>query len=99
MVLTKTEKMYATMNPWRLFFVVAFPGMISMFAMSIYSIFEGIFIGQILGEEAFAAVNIAMPMVFITFALADLIGVGASAPISIALGKKDYCTANNVFSL
>jgi len=93
-----TEKMYATMNPWKLFFVVAMPGMISMFAMSIYSIIEGIFIGQRLGEGAFAAVNIAMPLVMINFSLADLIGVGASVPISIALGKKDHKTANNVFS-
>lgn len=93
-----TEKMYATMKPWKLFFIVALPGMISMFAMSIYSIIEGIFIGQKLGEGAFAAVNIAMPLVMINFSLADLIGVGASVPISIALGKKDNKTANNVFS-
>ena len=85
-----TKQMYATMPPWRLFFVVALPGMISMFAMSVYSIIEGIFIGQILGEGAFAAVNIAMPLVMINFSLADLVGVGASVPISIALGKKDH---------
>lgn len=90
--------MYATMNPWRLFFVVAMPGMISMFAMSIYSIVEGIFIGQTLGEGAFAAINIAMPLVMINFSLSDLIGVGASAPISIALGRGDHETANNVFT-
>lgn len=95
---TKTEKMYATMSPWRLFFTVAMPGMISMFAMSVYSIIEGIFIGHTLGEGAFAAVNIAMPLVMINFSLADLIGVGASVPISVALGKNDYKTANNVFS-
>ena len=93
-----TEAMYATMKPWKLFFIVALPGMISMFAMSIYSIIEGAFIGQKLGEGAFAAVNIAMPLVMINFSLADLIGVGASVPISIALGKKDKETANNVFS-
>ena len=93
-----TEKMYATMDPWRLFFVVAMPGMVSMFAMSIYSIIEGIFIGQTLGEGAFAAVNIAMPLVMINFSLADLIGVGASAPISIALGKGEHKIANNIFS-
>ena len=93
-----TELMYATMNPWRLFFIVALPGMISMFAMSVYAIVEGIFIGQILGEGAFAAVNIAMPLVMINFSLADLIGVGASAPISVALGRGDHETANNVFS-
>ncbi len=93
-----TEKMYATMKPWKLFFIVALPGMISMFAMSIYSIIEGVFIGKKLGESAFAAVNIAMPLVMINFSLADLIGVGASVPISISLGKKDSKTANNIFS-
>lgn len=90
--------MYATMQPWRLFFRVALPGMISMFAMSIYSIIEGMFIGQNLGEGAFAAVNIAFPLVLINFSLSDLIGVGASVPISIALGKNDHETANNVFT-
>lgn len=95
---TKTELMYAKASPWRLFFIVALPGMISMFAMSIYSILEGAFIGQVLGEGAFAAVNIAFPLVLINFSIADLIGVGASVPISIALGKEDHETANNVFS-
>ena len=92
-----TEAMYASMDPWKLFFIVALPGMVSMFAMSVYSIIEGAFIGQRLGEGAFAAINIAMPLVMINFSLADLIGVGASVPISIALGKKDHTTANNVF--
>lgn len=94
----KTEVMYATMKPWRLFFKVAIPGMISMLAMSIYTIVEGVFLGQTLGEGAFAAVNIALPMVMINFSVADLIGVGASAPISIALGKKDRDEANNIFT-
>lgn len=95
---TKTELMYATMAPWRLFFKVALPGMVSMFAMSIYNVFEGAFVGKLLGEAAFAAVNISFPLVLINFSLADLVGVGSSAPISIALGRKDYKTANNVFS-
>lgn len=94
----KAEEMYASMKPWRLFFTIALPGMVSMFAMSIYSIIEGVFIGQTLGENAFAAINIAMPLVMINFSLADLVGVGASVPISIALGKNDKKTANNVFS-
>ena len=48
---TKTELMYEGMPIWRLFFVIALPGMISMFAMSIYAVIEGIFIGQTLGES------------------------------------------------
>lgn len=62
-----TKTMYATMTPLKLFFVVALPGMISMFAMSIYSIIEGIFIGQKLGELALAAINIGIPMVMVNF--------------------------------
>ena len=92
-----SKTMFATMSPWKLFRTVALPGMVSMFAMSIYSIFEGIFIGQKIGGAAFAAVNIAMPLVMINFSLADLVGVGASVPISIALGRKDEKTANNIF--
>jgi len=86
------------MPPWRLFFTLALPGMVSMFAMSIYNILEGVCIGQKLGEAAFAAVNIAFPVILINFSLADLVGVGASVPISISLGRKDEKTANNIFT-
>ena len=95
---TDSKTMFAEMAPWKLFFTLALPGMVSMFAMSIYSIIEGIFIGQRLGETAFAAVNIAFPVIMINFSLADLVAVGASVPISIALGQKDEKTANNIFS-
>jgi len=93
-----SKTMFASMPPWRLFFTVALPGMISMFAMSVYSIIEGIFIGQKLGEAASAAVNIAFPIIMINFSLADLVGVGASVPISIALGRKDEKSADNFFT-
>lgn len=86
---TDAEAMYANMKPWRLFFVVAIPGMISMFAMSIYSIIEGAFIGHKLGEGAFAAVNIAMPLVMINFSLADLIGIGKEIKRRRAIKQSD----------
>ncbi len=94
----QSNEFFATSKPRRLFFTVALPGMISMLAASIYSIIEGVVVGRLLGEAAFAAINIAMPFVFINFSLADLVGVGSSAPISIALGRKDEKKANNAFS-
>ena len=54
--------------------------------------------GQLLGGEAFAAINLAMPLVIINFALADLIGLGSAVPISIKLGSKDEKEANNYFT-
>lgn len=94
----QSNRLYAVMPPVRLFFHAAIPGVISMFAMSIYNIIEGIFVGQFIGGDAFAAMNLAMPLVMINFALADMIGVGSSVPISIALGKKDEESACNFFS-
>ncbi len=93
-----SNEFFATAKPWRLFFKVALPGLISMLAMSIYQAVEGAFVGQFLGESAFAAVNMAMPLVMINFAIADLIGVGSSVPISVALGRKDGHRANNIFT-
>ncbi len=56
---------FATAKPWRLYFRVAIPGMVSMLAMSLYLAFEGVFVGRMIGEAAFAAVNIGMPLVII----------------------------------
>ena len=57
-----------------------------------------LFVGQGLGSTAFAAINLAMPFVIINFALADLIGVGSSVPISISLGQGKKDEANGIFS-
>ncbi len=92
------NQFFATAKPLNLFFRLAIPGLISMLAMSLYQAFEGGFVGQMVGQAALAAVNIGMPVVMINNALSDLVGVGSSAPISVALGRKDEEKANNVFT-
>ncbi len=94
----KSNEFFATAKPVRLFFTVALPGLVSMLAMSLYQAFEGAFVGQTLGEAAFAAVNIGFPIVLINFSLADMVGVGSSVPISVSLGRKDGDRANNIFT-
>ena len=93
-----SNQFFISAKPTRLFFKVAIPGLVSMLAMSLYLAFEGIFVGHFLGEAAFAAINIGMPVIMINNALADLIGVGSSVPISVSLGRKDNDKANNVFT-
>ncbi len=85
-------------NVWRLFFMAALPGAISMLASALYGLFDGIFVGQILGDTAFAAINLAFPFVIINFAISDLIAVGSAVPISIALGRQEEKEANNIFT-
>lgn len=90
--------LYTKTSPLKLFFMVAVPGAVSMIASSLWVLFDGIFVGQILGETAFAAINLGLPFVMINFSLADLIGVGSAVPISISLGKKQEKEANNYFT-
>ena len=90
--------LFAKTTPIKLFFIASIPGAISMLASALYQTVDGVFVGQFLGQTAFAAVNLAMPFVIINFSLADLIGVGSSVPISIFLGKKQDEEANNIFT-
>ena len=90
--------LFAKTPPGKLFLIAAIPGAIGMLASALYQLVDGILVGQVLGEAAFAAINLAMPFVIINFALADLIGVGSSVPISVRLGQGDKDAANNIFS-
>ena len=90
--------LFAKTPPGKLFFMAALPGSIGMLASALYQLIDGILVGQVLGEAAFAAINLAMPFVIINFALADLIGVGSAVPISVRLGQKEEAAANNIFT-
>ena len=50
-----------------MFFIASVPGAVSMLASALYQVIDGILVGQILGELAFAALNLAMPFVIINF--------------------------------
>ena len=92
------KTLFSQTPPTRLFFKAAIPGSIGMLASALYQVADGIFISRILGDTAFAGFNLAMPLVIINFALADLIGLGSAVPISIKLGSKDEKEANNYFT-
>ncbi len=90
--------LFSKTPPLKLFFTAAVPGAISMLASSLYQLIDGILVGNFLDGTSFAALNLAMPFVIINFALSDLVGVGSSVPISVALGRGDRKEANNVFT-
>lgn len=94
----QSNTLFLKTSPLKLFLLASIPGAISMLASALYQTLDGVFVGHFLGPTAFAAVNLAMPFVIINFSLADLIGVGASVPISISLGRKQNREANNIFT-
>ncbi len=95
---TSSEELFSQTPPLRLFLTAALPGGLGMLVSSLYDLVDGVFVGQFVGETAFAAINLAMPFVIINFAFGDLIGVGSSVPISIAHGKGERDKANNIFT-
>ena len=92
------HELYLATAPTHLFFKAAAPGAVSMLASALYDVLDGVIVGQLLGSTAFAAVNLALPFVVLVFAVGDLVGVGSSVPIAIALGAGDDERANNVFT-
>lgn len=50
-----TNLLFLKTAPVKLFFLAAIPGAVSMLASSLYGLLDGIFVGNILGETAFAA--------------------------------------------
>jgi Na+-driven multidrug efflux pump len=92
------KDLYEKTPPTKLFAIVAIPGIISMLMSSLYQVVDGVFVGQLLGSNAFAALNLVMPLVILNFSIADLIGVGSAVQISIKLREKDEEAASNIFS-
>ncbi|WP_039666293.1 MATE family efflux transporter [Campylobacter volucris] len=89
---------YTSSNPTKLFFKCALPNMASAAFIYLYIIIDGIFVGRYLGVDALAAMNLVMPFIMISFALADMIAIGSSVQISINLGKGKIEQARRIFS-
>lgn len=80
------------------FFRFVIPSIMAMWVFSFYTMVDGYFIANYVGELEFSAVNIAMPFVNSLFALAIIFGVGTSTIVGILLGKNKNKEANEVFS-
>ena len=82
------KELFSKTPPTKLFFTAAIPGSIGMLASALYQTIDGMLVGRILSGNAFAALNLAMPLVIINFSLADLIGVGSAFPSVSAKRRK-----------
>ena len=77
------NQIFETLSPTRLFFRCALPSMVSMAVAALYTIADGVFVGRFIGSDALAAINLVMPLLSISFALADMVAVGSSVQTTI----------------
>lgn len=66
---------------------------------SIYGVVDGVFVSNCVGSDAFAAVNLIMPIIMILGSVGFMIGTGGSAIVSKTLGEGKKEKANEYFSM
>lgn len=75
----------------------AIPSALAMFVSSLYTIIDGIFVGQGVGDNALAAVTIVMPLTIMLFGIATMFAVGGGALVSKNFGAEKDHEGINVF--
>lgn len=80
-------------------FLFTLPSILMMIFTSIYSIVDGFFVSNFVGEIPFTAVNFIFPFLMVLGAVGFLFGSGGSALIAKTLGEGNKEKANKLFSL
>jgi putative MATE family efflux protein len=76
---------------------MAFPMMIGMFVQTLYFLVDLYFVGK-LGATALAGLSLAGNVMFLIFALTQVLNVGTATLISHAVGEKNQAQANLTFN-
>ena len=66
----------------------AIPSIFAMLANGIYQVVDGIFVGQFLGSEGLAAINMAMPILGLIAGFGLMIGMGGGSLMSMYRGEQ-----------
>lgn len=77
----------------------ALPSILMTLFTSIYSVVDGLFVSNVVGESAFASINLIMPYCMIFSSIGSIFGVGGSALVAKIQGEGDHARANRVFSM
>ena len=97
MTLSKEEKLLTTASIGHLYRKFGIPGIIGLLCMCFQPMIDGLFLGNFVGPDALAGVNLFMPLYNFLSIAAVVMGIGCQTVISISLGQSDYRRANNAF--
>lgn len=78
----------------KLFRALFFPTLIGMVFNAVLTIIDGVFVGQGVGANGIAAVNIVAPLFMVVTGIGLMFGIGSSVIASIRLANKEYKAAN-----
>ena len=79
------------------FLKYAIPSALAMFTSALYTVIDGIFVGQGVGSLALAAVNIVLPFTVMLFGIANMFAIGGGSLVSKNIGAEKIDQAVNIF--
>ena len=91
-----TRSMLLNDSPWSLVAKLSIPAIIGMVVVGLYNLMDGVYVGQMIGDKAMAAVSVSYPFTLANTGISTLIGVGSASILSRAIGKKDQATIDKI---
>ena len=85
-------------KPLKIFMQYALPSVLGMLAISSASIVDGLFVGNYVGAEGLAAINMSIPIFSILFGLGLMLAVGSSVVTGKLIGEGDSKSASIMFT-
>lgn len=74
-----------------------FPTLLSNLCVFLFTIVDGIFVGNGVGSNALGSINIAYPFIMLVNTLFVIISVGGSAIFAVSIGRGEKEKANTIF--
>lgn len=82
---------------WLLLF--ALPTIVSTIISNVYTTVDGVFVARLVNTDALSAINITMPLIYLTSALGMMFGMGGNALVARKIGEGREQEAREDFSL
>ena len=77
-------------------FKLSIPATIGMVLVGLNSFLDALFAGQLIGQNAFAGISLALPLTSIVTGCAVSVGVGSASVMSRAIGSEDIKTESKI---
>ncbi|MDU2064173.1 MAG: MATE family efflux transporter [Sporomusaceae bacterium] len=92
-----SENILGRENVTALFFKYAIPSIMGMVFLGVNTVVDGFFVGQYIGLNALASVNIAMPFFSLMIAIGVVVGIGMQSLVGRLLGAGEKSKADDAF--
>ncbi len=91
-----TRSMLLHDSPQSLVLKLSVPAIIGMVVVGLYNFMDGVYVGQMVGDSAMAAVSVSYPFTLANSGISTLIGIGSASILSRAIGKRDQHTIDKI---